>query len=471
MANPNNLPASRDLRKLLERAQKDYQDNLTNLTDAAADDIETALHRGDLDIKELVNSYARDASQLANDYYDQLRGLWAEQSDEPMPDFVHGKLVDPSRVLWQVEHGFSNTDFNGLTYKQVMEGRSRAGMTIDDLWPPLDNVDDAQQFIADMIQSAGRLTMQRNIKLDPTKPKWARVCGGAKPCAFCVMLASRGFAYNSQETADFGPGFHDGHCHCTVVPSWGKDDILLKKQAQWKGMYKDSIKAAGGTKVKGKSNAYYSDVLAAMRRLYANELKDGVIPVPDIRWSHKPLAPTKDELERLSDMTIVKPGDRYSPERKKAALVDWSGDDYTQINGYLFGLTGETPAIRSWVSRIDEAMNDHETRRAFTVDRLMRLDFFKVNSVDDVVDIKRGTKFPHAGYAAGTTNIGGVAAGDGDRVAARILVPPGSHGVYLEPFTQHPGEHEILLPRNQMFMIDGFGTLPDGSPLVYLRMV
>ena len=172
----NSLPASRDLRKLLEQAQKDYQANLDNLTDAATDQIETAIQRGDLDLKELVNEYARDASQLANDYYDQLRGLWAESS-EPMPEFLHDKLVDPERVLWQVEHGFSNTDFNGLTYQQVMEGRARSGVTIDDLWPPLDNIDDAQQFIADMIAASGRLTMQRNIKLDPTKPKWARVCG------------------------------------------------------------------------------------------------------------------------------------------------------------------------------------------------------------------------------------------------------------------------------------------------------
>lgn len=48
---------------------------------------------------------------------------------------------------------------------------------------------------------------------------------------------------------------------------------------------------------------------------------------------------------------------------------------------------------------------------------------------------------------------------------------PGSNGVCLEPFTKHPGEHAILLPRGGIFMIDGFGQLPDSSPLVYLRMV
>ncbi|PLS29934.1 Papain fold toxin 1 [Bifidobacterium margollesii] len=275
----NGLPAGRDLKRLLEQAQKDYQANLDNLTDAATDEIETAIQRGDIDLKELVSEYARDASQLANEYYDQLRGLWAEQSSEPMPEFLHAKLVDPSRVLWQVEHGFSNTDFNGLTYQQVMEGRSRAGMTIDDLWPPLDNVDDAQQFIADMINASGRLTMQRNIKLDPTRPKWARVCGSAKPCAFCVMLASRGFAYNSQETADFGSGFHDGHCHCSVVPSWGRDEHLLARQAQWKSMYdagKREISEAEGSGKHAAPKTSFKDVLAAMRRMFSDKLGDGV---------------------------------------------------------------------------------------------------------------------------------------------------------------------------------------------------
>ncbi|PWG60850.1 hypothetical protein DF200_01110 [Bifidobacterium catulorum] len=55
----NDLPAGRDLKRLLEQAQKDYQDNLTNLTDAATDEIETTIQRGDIDLKELVSEYAR----------------------------------------------------------------------------------------------------------------------------------------------------------------------------------------------------------------------------------------------------------------------------------------------------------------------------------------------------------------------------------------------------------------------------
>ncbi|KAB5606677.1 hypothetical protein [Bifidobacterium jacchi] len=81
-------------------------------------------------------------------------------------------------------------------------------------------MDDAQQFIADMISSAGRLTMQRNIAIDPTKPKWARVCGSAKPCAFCIMLASRGFVYSSAEAAGGDMNDYHNDCDCEPIPSW-----------------------------------------------------------------------------------------------------------------------------------------------------------------------------------------------------------------------------------------------------------
>ncbi|PWG60851.1 hypothetical protein DF200_01115 [Bifidobacterium catulorum] len=390
-----------------------------------------------------------------------------------MPEFLHDKLVDPERVLWQVEHGFGNTDFNGLTYKQVMEGRARSGVTIDDLWPDLSNVDDAQQFIADMIHTAGRLTMQRNIKLDPTRPKWARVCGSAKPCAFCVMLASRGFAYNSQETADFGSGFHDGHCHCTVVPSWGRDETILAKQAQWKTMYKDSVKAMGTTaKRKGKSKEYYSQLLAAMRRLYADRLSDGVTPVPNIRWSHKTIRPTADELARLSDFTVRMPWDTYTPEQKRKALRGWTDGTFKETNKALYGQIPMTDTIRERIDILDEAMSDHWTQRQFTVDRLMPLSTFELSTVEDAFDLVTGKVYNHPGYMATSLLDGGVLADRSlDRIATRILVPPGSSAVYLQPISKaKKRQEEVLLARKGRLQIEGVEITKQG-PMVFVRLV
>lgn len=56
------------------------------------------------------------------------------------------------------------------------------------------------------------------------KVKWARVPTGLETCAFCFMLASRGFVYQSEEKASAGDhGYHD-NCDCVVIPGFqGKD--------------------------------------------------------------------------------------------------------------------------------------------------------------------------------------------------------------------------------------------------------
>ena len=54
--------------------------------------------------------------------------------------------------------------------------------------------------------------------------KWARVPTGLETCAFCFMLASRGFAYLSEKSAAEGHhGYHD-NCDCVVVPGFEGPD-------------------------------------------------------------------------------------------------------------------------------------------------------------------------------------------------------------------------------------------------------
>ena len=51
---------------------------------------------------------------------------------------------------------------------------------------------------------------------------WRRVSDG-HPCAFCAMLASRGFVYHTAETAGSMNRYHND-CRCEIVP--GFDDEL-----------------------------------------------------------------------------------------------------------------------------------------------------------------------------------------------------------------------------------------------------
>ena len=46
------------------------------------------------------------------------------------------------------------------------------------------------------------------------KERWARVPSGSETCPFCIMLAGRGFVYQSAETAG---GHYHVHCDCRVV--------------------------------------------------------------------------------------------------------------------------------------------------------------------------------------------------------------------------------------------------------------
>lgn len=64
-------------------------------------------------------------------------------------------------------------------------------------------------------RAAGHATMA-NAARDPARPRWARVPSGRETCEFCIMLASRGFVYDS-DSKDFHT--HPG-CDCRIVPQF-----------------------------------------------------------------------------------------------------------------------------------------------------------------------------------------------------------------------------------------------------------
>ena len=74
-----------------------------------------------------------------------------------------------------------------------------------------------QRVDYEMKLSAANSTIE-NGRRDKRKPRYARVPTGAETCDFCLMLASRGFVYNSQSTASMGH-VHSG-CDCRIVAGW-----------------------------------------------------------------------------------------------------------------------------------------------------------------------------------------------------------------------------------------------------------
>ncbi|WP_455676484.1 VG15 protein [Pseudoscardovia suis] len=126
------------------------------------------------------------------------------------------------------------------------------------------------------VKYSGRMTVIENTGRDPQSTRWALVPRG-KTCAWCTMLASRDWAYTSEDTAK--ASMHP-HCDCQPVPLWdarreivsGYDPeaMLARVQAAERRLDEgiDGGWAAAGSRE--------SQVAEVMRRLDPDEYTDGV---------------------------------------------------------------------------------------------------------------------------------------------------------------------------------------------------
>lgn len=279
MADWTHLSLTADARKTLESelaaSQGDYRKTMQAIDDYVddlvsdlfdPDDPEHSLAYTDPDA---IANAARDivslAQEAADGRYMVQRSAWQEAADADFPGFAGADHDDWTRVMWDVQHGFSNTDYNGLTYGQVMAGKARSGVSIMDLLPKAasNNPDDLQQAYADFLRNMAVHAAQRqqmaDIAMDPTHPRWARVPRGRVTCAFCTMLAGRGFVYTSEDAAGGGLGskYHN-HCDCEPVPSWGEARLAGYDPEKLDALYKDAARGLP-------AGASYRDALARMR--------------------------------------------------------------------------------------------------------------------------------------------------------------------------------------------------------------
>lgn len=133
-------------------------------------------------------------------------------------------FYDGLRERFGIDDGFT-AEVDGQREPEATEGAVRAFAQ--------DLVDDkpVEQFIGKCAaridyetRRAANECVAYNARHDPRKPKWARIPTGAETCEFCIMLASRGFAYHSEETASHA----HANCDCRVVPSWDKGNPALE---------------------------------------------------------------------------------------------------------------------------------------------------------------------------------------------------------------------------------------------------
>lgn len=120
------------------------------------------------------------------------------------------------------------------------------------------------------VKQPARDTIFNNARRDPARPKFARVPTGSETCAWCMMLASRGFVYANAKTAGELGQYHK-NCDCQAVAEFSSHPEVEGYDPE--GLY-DIYQAAR----RSAASSSEEDILAEMRRLYPDTLTDGVQP-------------------------------------------------------------------------------------------------------------------------------------------------------------------------------------------------
>lgn len=185
-------------------------------------------------VAALVNQYQGGVIALAADYYGDMR--------------AQASVASPYRVP---------------TISPAPEDAIQA--YIDEATKELDGLSEVYErqvteFAQNLAISAGTDELFTAIDEDPERVRWARVTRSAA-CSFCLMLASRGAVYRTEDSGSFRP--HRG-CRCDVEMAWSTSTYeppahIRAAQSLWS----ESTTDVDGTKAK--QNAFRR-ALAAERR-------------------------------------------------------------------------------------------------------------------------------------------------------------------------------------------------------------
>lgn len=149
----------------------------------------------------------------------------------------------------RLRFGISDDFFAEVDSRREPEATSGAVRAFaSELDSSMPNVQAFQNLCVDRIdyetRRAANECMAYNARNDPKKPRWARIPTGIETCDFCIMLASRGFVYHSEDTASHA----HANCDCRITPSWDKSPVVQGYDPGyyldvWNGMSRYDISA------------------------------------------------------------------------------------------------------------------------------------------------------------------------------------------------------------------------------------
>ena len=138
--------------------------------------------------------------------------------------------------------------------------------------------DDVQTFNDQVLQRidyemkrSANMSVVENGRRDPKRVRYARVPTGAETCDFCLMLASRGFVYQSEGTASAS------HCHsscdCRVTPGWDGMEVEDYDPRSIYDRWQDAIDAKAKERAE-RNGTTVSEERAAIMAAYGRAAKN-----------------------------------------------------------------------------------------------------------------------------------------------------------------------------------------------------
>lgn len=201
------------LNEISAQAQKAFADELWSVYNATGKDIDMLHDAINMLAPSIADQYGSVASTIAADLWERIykadTGLSADATIDSM---------DTSHLF-----GASS----GYAFRNGKETDATAAIA------------HVAGTMGRAVRNHARSTMRSNT--DRHGGRYARVPTGDKTCAFCLMLASRGFIYLSEDSAGEFDQYHDD-CDCEVVASFDEKNSAIEGYSpdEYYKMYKSA---------------------------------------------------------------------------------------------------------------------------------------------------------------------------------------------------------------------------------------
>lgn len=243
----------------------------------------------------------------------------------------------------------------GGTYAAIADSRRRPGATQGALYAmtkTLEQTQSVDRFRAEVldrvdteVRRAANQCIAHNAGRDPKKPRYARVPVG-ETCGFCLMLASFGYQYTSEEAASHA----HRHCNCRVVPSFGDAEVSGYDPDAMYGRYNDCMAAIGGRRgIRAEWNALPKaerDAYIAKHGGKAGEAFDAYL--------NKRVSQEIESRDPEWFATGKEPEPVYTKPRSSLEPHEKRGIDWLKGNGFALETVPEDPKA---VANLDLKMN------------------------------------------------------------------------------------------------------------------